>query len=361
MSAYLMVNSGSSSLKASLFREGQRRDFRYPQIGTGGAPTHEAAIHQLLKDLEGQPLDAIGHRMTHGGDSIDEARILDARERQRLTHLASLAPLHLPHNLKGVDLCQAFGVCQVACFDTAFHKTMPLISRRLPVPAACGVERVGFHGLNYGYIASRLPQLLPNDAEKLIAVAHLGNGSSLCLLQNRRSIDTTMGWTPLGGVPMGTRSGDLDPGCILHLLSSRETAEVENLLWRESGLLALSDGIGSQMEALLHSKEASASFAVNFYCRSICKAIGGFAASQGGLDALVFTGGIGENSNAVRAKICEPLKCLGFRLNPQANESAQALLSSEGSKPILRIAADEEKRMFELVQNTMKISFNLTK
>ena len=349
-----MINSGSSSLKASLFWEGQRRDFRYPQIGAGGLANHEAAIYQLLKDLGGQPLHAIGHRMTHGGDCCEEARIIDAQERQRLSLLVPLTPLHLPHNLKGVDLCQTFGVSQVACFDTAFHKTMPLITQRLPVPTACGVERVGFHGLNYGYIASQLPHLLPNDADKLIAVAHLGNGSSLCLLQNRRSIDTTMGWTPLGGVPMGTRSGDLDPGCILHLLSTRGASDVENLLWRESGLLALSDGISSQMEVLLQSNAPSACFAVDFYCRSICKAIGGFAAAQGGLDALVFTGGIGENSYAVRAKICEPLKCLGFSLNHEANESAQVHLSSEGGKPILRVAADEEERMFELVQNTMK-------
>lgn len=349
--ADLMINSGSSSLKASLFSDGARRDFRYNQIGVGGLANHRAAIEQLLGDLGDTPLRAIGHRITHGGDAADQARVIDAQERARLEQLIALAPLHLPANLQGVDLCRPLGALQIACFDTAFHKTLPPSSRRLPVPLACGVERVGFHGLNYGYIASQLPRFGPHFAQKRIAAAHLGNGSSLCLLQGGESIDTSMSWTPLGGVPMGTRSGDLDPGAVLHLLRMRTPSEVENLLWRESGLLALSDGLSSQMNVLIASSAPQARFAVSAYCRCIRKAIGAFAAAQGGIDGLVFTGGIGENAPEVRAQICEPLRCLGFALSAEANESDLEQLHQVGQKPILRLRADEERRMFELVRD----------
>lgn len=349
----LTLNSGSSSLKASLFRaDGTRRDWRYEQVGPHASHAYAQAFDALLKDLGGDVPDAVGHRFVHGGEVADAARLLDEAEIERLRGLIPLAPLHLPGNLLGVELCRArFDVPQMACFDTAFHHTLPELARRLPIPQTLGMRRYGFHGLNYAYIASRLPSLLGEGARGRIVVAHLGSGASLCLLDNLQSVDTSMGYTPAGGIPMGTRSGDLDPGVMLELARRHDHAALSDLVYHHMGLLALSDGESSDMAALLASPSVGARFAVDYFCRQVRAAIGGFAAKAGGIDALVFSGGIGEHAPQIRARICEPLGFLGFALDAEASQDNRALIHAEGSKPVLRITANEEEVIRELVES----------
>ena len=348
--AVLTVNSGSSSLKASLFQsDGTRLNFRYERIGSGEFKDHAAAFAALLRDLAGHKPSAIGHRFVHGGDITDAARLIDSQERTRLESITHLAPLHLPGNLLGVDLCaQHFDVPQIACFDTAFHATLPELAYRLPIPNELGLRRYGFHGLNYAHIARQLPSLLGEIAHGSVVVAHLGSGSSLCLLEKLRSVDTSMGYTPAGGIVMGTRSGDLDPGVMLELAQRFDVEELSKLTYRKMGLLALSQGESSEMSELAKSNSVDARFAVEYYARQVRAAIGSYAAKAGGIDALVFTGGIGEHSAAVRALICDPLRFLGFELDPNANRNNSPRLNDTSSKPILLIPADEEAEIAEL-------------
>jgi len=356
VTAILTLNSGSSSLKASLFRaNGTRRDWRNGHIGRGFPHDHAEAFDALLKDLGDITPDAIGHRFVHGGEVTDAARLLDAAEIARLRGISTLAPLHMPGNLLGVELCRArFGCPQFACFDTAFHHTLPELSRRLPIPQSLGMRRYGFHGLNYAFIAARLPELLGELAHGRIVAAHLGAGASLCLLENLQSTDTSMAYTPSGGIPMGTRSGDLDPGVMLALAARFDGTALSDLVYHQMGLLALSNGESSEMQSLLASPSAAAAFAVDYFCRQVRAAIGAYAAKAGGIDALVFSGGIGEHSPQIRAAVCEPLAFLGFSLNPAANTANHTTLHAAGSRPILRIAADEESVIRDLVIGNLK-------
>jgi len=352
----LTVNSGSSSLKASLFRaDGGRRDFRYAHIGGEALRDHAAAFDRLLAELGASRPAAVGHRFVHGGEITQAARRIDAAERARLDSIRHLAPLHLPSNLLGADLCaKHFKAPQVACFDTAFHATLPDIAKRLPIPREFGLRRFGFHGVNYAYVASILPDLLGETAYGRIAVAHLGNGASLCLLENLRSIDTTMGYTPAGGVPMGTRSGDLDPGVMLELAARYRGDALSDLVYHRMGLLALSDGEHAEMDALLASQSAAARFAVDYFCRQVRGAIGALAAKAGGLDALIFTAGIGERAAPVRAAICAPLGFLNIRLDPEANAAHRTVISAAHSKPVMIIPADEESMIRQLTQAVLQ-------
>ena len=345
----LTLNSGSSSLKARLFRaDGTRRDWHYKQANQA------EAYDALLQDLGDEVVEAIGHRFVHGGETSDAARLLDESEIERLRGLIPLAPLHLPGNLLGVEQCRTrFDVPQVACFDTAFHHSLPELARRLPIPQALGMRRSGFHGLNYAYIASRLPSLLGEGARGRIVVAHLGSGASLCLLENLRSVDTSMGYTPAGGIPMGTRSGDLDPGVMLELARWHDHVSLSDLVYQHMGLLALSDGESSDMAALLASTSEAAGFAVDYFCRQVRAAIGGFAAKAGGIDALVFSGGVGEHAPAIRARICEPLAFLGFSLDAEANRESRDRIHAHGCKPVLRMTANEEEVIRELVESLL--------
>jgi len=351
----LVVNSGSSSLKASLFRaDGSRQDFRFGKIGQGPLSDHRAAFAALLHELGAETPAAVGHRLVHGGDVTDAARAIDDAERARLQALVPLAPLHLPGNLLGVDVCrERFAVPHFACFDTAFHATLPEIARRLPIPRALGLRRFGFHGISYAHVARQLPGLLGKAALGRVVAAHLGNGVSLCLLDNLMSVDTSMGYTPAGGIPMGTRSGDLDPGVMLELGLHRSHDELADLVYRRMGLLALSDGESSDMETLLASPTAAARFAVDYFCRQVSGAIGAFAARAGGIDALVFTGGIGEHADAVRAQVCAPLAFMGLQLDLDANRRHDTWLSTQNSKPVLLIPADEERLIRDLVMERM--------
>ncbi len=296
----------------------------------------------MLDLAENQP-DIIGHRFVHGGEIVDAARLVDNAERDRLEDIIHLAPLHLPGNLMGIDLCkQHFDVPQIACFDTAFHSTMPELSRRLPIPNEFGLRRFGFHGLNYAHIASRLPEILGDAAFGKIVVAHLGSGASLCLLEDLKSVDTTMGYTPAGGITMGTRSGDLDPGVMLELGKRFDATQLSDIVFHKMGLLALSNCESSEMNELLASASEPAKFAVDYFCQQVRSAIGSLAAKFGGIDALVFTGGIGEHAAVIREKICTPLAFLGFSLDAEKNKSGSLKIGSNNSKPTLVIPADEE-------------------
>lgn len=348
----LALNSGSSSLKASLFRaDGTRQNWRYEHIGDGFPHDHAEAFDALLKDLGGEIPDAIGHRFVHGGDIDDTARLLDDAEIERLEGIVPLAPLHLPGNLLGVGLCRArFDVPQVACFDTAFHRSLPELARRLPIPNELGMRRYGFHGLNYAHVASQLPSLLGEAAHGRVVVAHLGAGASLCLLEGLQSVDTTMGYSPAGGIPMGTRSGDLDPGVMLELARRYDHEALQDLVYHRMGLLALSGGESSEMRVLLASRSEAAGFAVAYFCTHVRAAIGAFAAKAGGIDALVFSGGIGEHAPLIRSRICGPLDFMGFVLDAGANLADRTHIHAAGAKPVLRIAADEEAVIRELVE-----------
>jgi len=339
MTTILTINSGSSSIKASLFHgDGSRRDFHYGHV----RKPHEV-FDRLIDDLGGESPAIVGHRFVHGGDIADAARLVDVDERARLESLIPLAPLHLPGNLLGIDLCtQRFAVPQVACFDTAFHYTMPELSKRLPIPGELGLRRFGFHGLNYAHIANRLPGILGEAAQGRIVVAHLGSGASLCLMENLKSVDTTMGYTPAGGIVMGTRSGDLDPGVMLELAQRFNVAELSDIVFHKMGLIALSEGEDSEMSSLVSSNSQAAKFAVTYFCRQVRAAIGALTAKMGGVDALVFTGGIGEHSPEIRAGICGPLAFLGFELDDTLNQASRSTIGSVGSKPVCVIPADEE-------------------
>ncbi|MEI7842149.1 MAG: acetate kinase [Gallionellaceae bacterium] len=345
MPSVLTINSGSSSIKASLFEaDGSRLNFRYDHLRS-----HAPAFDQLMTDLKEHQPDIIGHRFVHGGEITDPARLVDDAERARLESITHLAPLHLPGNLMGLDLCrQRFDVPQIACFDTAFHTTMPELAKRLPIPQELGLRRFGFHGLNYAFIASRLPALLGQSANGKIVVAHLGSGASLCLIENLKSMDTTMGYTPAGGITMGTRSGDLDPGVMLELAKRFDATQLSDIVFHKMGLLALSNGESSEMSDLLNSNSEAAKFAVSYFCRQVRASIGNLAAKAGGIDALVFTGGIGEHSAIVREQICAPLSFLGFELDQSNNKASSVIISSSKSKPVLVIPADEEAMIHQL-------------
>ena len=341
----LTVNSGSSTLKASFFpSEGSRRNFHYEHV----RDPHEA-FDRLMHDLGKDTPCVVGHRFVHGGEIADPARLIDSAERARLESLISLAPLHLPGNLLGIDLCtQRFSVPQVACFDTAFHTTMPELAKRLPIPNETGLRRFGFHGLNYAYIASVLPDILGETAYGKVVVAHLGSGASLCLMENLKSVDTTMGYTPAGGIPMGTRSGDLDPGVMLELAKRFDPDQLNDMVFHKMGLIALSDGESDKMSDLLASGSEAAKFAVQFFCHHVRAAIGSLAAKSGGIDAIIFSGGIGEHCPDIRSAICDPMAFMGFELEKAANQSSISNIGRAESKPILVIPADEEKMIYEL-------------
>jgi acetate kinase len=346
----LTINSGSSSLKASFFKaDGTRRNFRYEHIGHGFPHDHAEAFQALLKDLGDDRPDAIGHRFVHGGEITDAARIVDHAERERLDSITHLAPLHMPGNLLGVDLgFQHFDVPQIACFDTAFHATLPEIAWRLPIPQDLGMRRYGFHGINYAHVARLLPDLVGEKARGNVIVAHLGNGASLCLMKNLKSVDTSMGYTPAGGIPMGTRSGDLDPGVMLELASRYDEIALYDLVYHKMGLLALSNGESNEMSDLLASETSAARFAVEYYARQVSAAIGSYAAKAGGIDVLVFTGGIGEHASQVRSLVCGPLAFMGIELDEEANHRHATRSSTARSIPVFIIPADEEDEIARL-------------
>src|SRR5574337_491157 len=327
--AILVLNAGGRTLGERLWDEGAQLD-------------HEGALAYLLAFLHDRGDDArlagVGHRVVHGGlDYILPVRV-DDQVLAALDRYVALAPLHQPHNLAAIRALAAHApaLAQVACFDTAFHRHAPPLSQMYALPYAlheAGVRRYGFHGLSYEYIASVLPRIDPLAAAGRTVVLHLGSGASMCALAGGRSIASTMGFTALDGLPMGTRTGNLDPGVVLWLMDERgmDTRAVERLLYQESGLLGVS-GISNDMRALLASDAPRARLAIDLFVYRIGRELGSLAAALGGLDAIVFTAGVGENSPAIRERVCGAARWLGVELDAAANAAGGARISTAASR-----------------------------
>ncbi|MYL24365.1 acetate/propionate family kinase [Vreelandella massiliensis] len=323
--------------------------------GLRAADNHNDAITQLMTWLESRddaaPLKGIGHRVVHGGQRFREAVVLSEDDVAELETLSSLAPLHQPHCLAPVKLLmQRYpDVPQVASFDTAFHADQPWVAKQFALPRELtqkGLIRYGFHGLSYDYINRTLPDVLPEDAAReRVIVAHLGNGASLCAIHNGKSVASTMGFTALEGLVMGTRSGTLDPGLVMHLIEQEgmSTQEVSTLLYKKSGLLGVS-GISSDMRELLKSDAPEAHEAIELYCYRIAREIGSLVAALGGLDQLIFTAGIGEHAARVRERVAAQCAWLGVQLDSEANaRDEQGIASAESRVGVWVIPTDEER------------------
>jgi acetate kinase len=345
----LCVNSGSSSLKTALFEVGgtsERALGRASRAVESGDYT--AALDAALASFDAQglpPPGAAGHRVVHGGHRHAEPALVDDAVLTDLRDLVPFAPLHMPAAIAGIDAIGArWDIPQVACFDTAFHHGMPELAQRLPLPDAlwdAGVRRYGFHGLSYEYIVGALGVAELGRA----VIAHLGNGASMVAVHNGQSVDTTMGFTPAGGLVMSTRSGDLDPGVPVFLLREQgyDPDRLEQLVDREAGLVALSGGT-SDMQTLLERRQQDprAALAVDAFCYQARKQVGGLAAVLGRLDTLVFTGGIGEKAAEIRGGICDGLGHLGVELDDSANAENAAVISVPGSDCVVRVEPTDE-------------------
>ncbi len=366
--AIAVLNAGSSSLKFSLFtergnefdlvargqaeslytsprfvaRDGAGRQIAEKSWGEGSSFGHEGALDHLVAFLRaefaGHRLTGIGHRVVHGGTEFTHPVRVDAAILAALGKFVPLAPLHQPHNLAPIRslLERSPEVPQVACFDTAFHSTAPPVAQAFALPKAItdrGVRRYGFHGLSYEYIASVLPQHDERAARGRTVVLHLGNGSSMCAIAQGRSVASTMGFTAVDGLPMGTRCGSLDPGVILYLMDElkMDARAIEKLIYQQSGLLGLS-GISSDMRTLEASDAPEAKAAIDVFVYRIGRELGSLAAALGGLDAVVFTGGIGENSRSLRERVCRDAAWLGVELDATANQGNGPRISTAGSR-----------------------------
>ncbi|MDD9733727.1 acetate/propionate family kinase [Mameliella sp. AT18] len=377
MAHALVLNAGSSSLKFGLFRgrhpelvaRGQveriggaaqlhLRDADGAALADTALPGHAAADHAgalsaVLHEVKGRfpeaEIGVVGHRVVHGGMEFAAPTRITPEVLRALEQLEPFAPLHQPHNLAGIRAAlRAFPEArQVACFDTGFHRNHPFVNDTFALPRAYyekGVRRYGFHGLSYDYISGALAEMAPTLHAGRVVVAHLGNGASMCGLLGGRSIASSMGFSALDGLPMGTRSGQLDPGVVLYLMDSEgmNAAEISELLYRHSGLLGLS-GISSDMRTLLASDDPRAREAVDYFCFRIRRELGGLAAALEGLDAVVFTGGIGENAAPVRAQVCRGLHWIGIELDEARNAANETVISSDMSRVrVLVIPTNEE-------------------
>jgi len=385
MKAVLILNAGSSSLKFALFpmtprlADTPRLSGQVEGIGaeplmhakdnnTGERFTEALAVppdtdqngqHRLALEFifdwinrhsPGVEIVAAGHRIVHGGDHYGAPVVLTPEVVAELETLIPLAPLHQPHNLRAIKSLFSLmpDVRQVGCFDTAFHRTRLPVAERFPVPRALfneGVKRYGFHGLSYEYVARQLPDLLGEEkARGGIVIAHLGNGASMCALRDGLSRDTSMGFTAVDGLMMGTRTGSLDPGVILHLVEQKgmDAKALSNLIYKQSGLLGVS-GISQDMRVLLESDEDSAREAVELFCYRAACMVGQLSMASGGLEALVFTGGIGEHAAPIRARIAEWLAWTGLHLYPAANQRHATRIHTKDSKvEVLVVPTNEE-------------------
>jgi acetate kinase len=354
----LTVNAGSSSIKYALFERG--RDPAVPVLagqveglGVGGRD-HAQGMAQVLERVAdgegtGRRVAVVGHRIVHGGTAFAQPVLIDEAVLQALHALAPLAPLHQPHNLSGVAAARvAFpDVPQVACFDTAFHRTQAEVHQRFALPAAwhdVGVRRYGFHGLSYESICAQLAADEPALAARRIIVAHLGNGASMCAIAGGRSVATTMSFSPLDGLTMGTRCGRLDAAVVLHLIDHHgmDTAAVSDLLHQQSGLLGLS-GLSADMRTLLASELPAARLALEHFVESAVRELAGLAAAMRGIDALVFTGGIGENAAVLRSRIVGTAAWMGLRLDAAANAAGERRINAADSAVQLRVMRTNEE------------------
>jgi acetate kinase len=387
--AILVINAGSSSVKFSTFvaangalelkLRGQLEGlFTSPRFvakdtkgkvvgekawGDGVKLGHEGALEHLRTFLRGLAAEirlvGVGNRVAHGGMKYSQPVRVTAEILGDLEKFVPLAPLHQPHNLRPIHVMMERmpEVPQVAVFDTAFHRTNPPLAQMFALPKAltdAGVRRYGFHGTSYEYIASVLPEHDPKAAAGKTIVLHLGNGSSMCALAAGRSMTSTMGFTAIEGLPMGTRCGALDPGVILFLLDQRkmDARAIEKLLYKESGLLGVS-GISSDVRTLLESKEPGAKLALDLYVYRIGRELGSLGAALGGLDAIVFTGGVGENAVAIRERVCTDAAWLGVELDPAANAKGAPCITKPRSRVTARIVPTNEELM--IARHTMRV------
>ena len=392
-SQILVVNAGSSSIKFSVFAASLPADLvlafkgQIEGIGTrprlvardadGAAllervfeakevPDHGQAIRTLSEWLRsmggGDRLMAVGHRVAHGGPDFAAPTLIDDAVLGRLEALVPLAPLHQPANLAGIRAVRGArpALPQVACFDTAFHRGHPEVADRFALPDALyrdGVRRYGFHGLSYEYILGALPRVAPRLVGKRLVVAHLGSGASMCAMAAGHSLDSTMGFTALDGLPMGTRCGTLDPGVVLHLIREKHLSpgDVEHLLYHDCGLLGLS-GISNDVRDLLNSKEPAASLALDYFVYHVSRQLGALAAVLQGIDAVIFTAGIGEHSPELRARICRRAAWLGLRLDEAANRDGGPCITHPDSPVSAWVVPTDEEMViaqgtFDLVRS----------
>ena len=377
----IVLNAGSSSLKFSIYRPPEAGRWRLEARGqieridasprfvvkdggnrtvaeeAVGGDVHDgrSALGYFVAWLRSRGLDravaAVGHRVVHGGARYTAPTVVTPAVLTDLRQLIPLAPLHQPHNLAAIDAVAEHlpEVPQVACFDTSFHRTQMPVAQLVPLPGAIrakGIERYGFHGLSYEYVASVLPEHAPDIAAGRVIVAHLGNGASMCAMKDGRSLDSTFGFTALDGLCMGTRPGAVDPGVILYLFQQlgMTAAEVERVLYTESGLLGIS-GISNDMRELLASTAPAAARAVDYFVYRAAQEIGTLAASLGGLDGLVFTGGIGENSDEIRRRIGAASRWVGVSLDDAANRRGAPRISAAGSRVVVCVVPTNEELM----------------
>ncbi len=381
----LVFNAGSSSVKFSLYeheslREAMRGEvedlFLNPRLWvqekgnktylSDPRNTNDAfsKIFEVIQSItKTQPLSGVAHRVVHGGKLYTDPVLIDANVLSKLREFIPLAPLHQSYNLEVIDRALAFfpGIPQVACFDTAFHRTQMKLAEAFPLPHTYtdeGIIRYGFHGLSYAYIASQLQTYVGDKAKKRVIVAHLGNGASLCAMKDLKSVSTSMGFTALDGLMMGTRTGSIDPGVILYLLQEKKMTveEVTALLYHESGLKGVS-GISADMKMLLKSDLPQAKSAIDLFCFTAARHMGSLLPVIGGMDILVFTAGIGENCPLIRRKICEYFQWMNLVIDPQSNESNAIQIHSPQSEiDVYVIPTNEEIVMAEAVKKNVKIS-----
>jgi acetate kinase len=381
----LTLNAGSSSVKFALFEAGESEPELVAKgqvegIGTaphfvakdttgallaesywepvGGGEGHTVAFRQiwrwLSEAIEGKRLLAVGHRVAHGGEKYVQPVVIDEQVVSELTRLIPLVPLHQPHNLASIRAV-ARGqpeLPQVACFDTAFHRQRPAVSDRFALPYDLyekGIRRYGFHGISYEYIASRLEKIAPDLSRGRVVVAHLGSGCSMCAIRRGKSVETTMSFSALDGLPMGTRCGTLDPGVLLYLMRQDRLGveALEDLLYKCSGLIGIS-GVSNDMRALQESDEPRAQEAIDYFLYRVGQSLGALAASLGGLDGLIFTAGIGENDAATRARVCQDAAWLGIEIDPKANDRRDLKISVADSTPSVWVIPTDEERMIAM-------------
>lgn len=378
----LVINAGSSSIKFQLFaiEPGDRLERRFkgqiegvgtrPRLfavspnreiladatwSTSDVPDVPAALEKVVEFLRpqigGRLPSAVGHRVVHGGPSYSDPVVINARVVAQLERLVPMAPLHQPNNLAPIRavLERRPHLLQVACFDTAFHRSHSELADRFALPEqlyAEGVRRYGFHGLSYEYIAMRLPNVAPDVAKGRVVTAHLGSGASMCAMIDGRSVESTMGFTALDGLPMGTRCGQLDPGVILYLMMEKglSATAIEHMLYHDCGLKGLS-GISNDVRELLSSQDPRAKLALDYFCYRIALATGTLAAAMGGIDAFVFTAGIGENAPAIREAVLRRIAWLGVDMSVQANKKNETCISRKASKVTCLVIPTNEELM----------------
>ncbi|WP_082735382.1 MULTISPECIES: acetate/propionate family kinase [Hyphomicrobiales] len=371
---FLALNAGSSSLKFAVFpAQGETA------LATGQADRIGPEGTLKIKDAAGQPIEpaqgaltshdtalaiviatlkrafpdlriaAVGHRVVHGGIHYTAPVVVDENVLQTLSTLSSFAPLHQPHNMSGIRAAmEAFpGVAQIACFDTAFHRGQPLVNDMFALPHRYyeqGVRRYGFHGLSYEYITGEMARIAPHLMAGRVVVAHLGNGASMCAIYRGRSVASSMGFSALDGLPMGTRCGQLDPGVMLYMLDQEKlnTAQIRQILYNESGLLGLSGGLSNDMRTLEEADTPESHRTIDYFVFRIQRELGAMAAVMGGIDALVFCGGIGENSRVIRRRVCERLGWMGIEIDHGRNAESATVISSEFARTTVMIVPTRE-------------------